>query len=202
MRSTQLLSFFDKARKSIINAGYGQEIEYVQNRYFKDITVNDFKVEATFVLLMSSGRKEQIVRKEFDAFMDAINPKPKQTVLEKNEDPFEILCNRRQRAAIRNIWKNGEEILQQVRDKPDDNAKIEFLDTLPQIGPITKFHFARNLGIDCIKPDLWLTRLSMVYGFDTPLQMCETIREHRPEFRIGTIDVILWRYCNFTGDLS
>jgi hypothetical protein len=189
------LQFFDKAKKAIIAEGYGQEIEYVQNRYFKDITVETFKVEATFVILASSGLKEQIVRKNFDAFMGGMDPTSARWVL----DPYPLIPNGRQRAAIRNIWKNGEEILQQIRDRPTDAEKIEFLDSLPQIGKITKFHFARNLGIDCIKPDLWMDRLAEIYDFSDPFAMCEAIRKERPENRIGTVDVILWRYCNLFG---
>ncbi len=190
-----VIQFFDKAKKFIIGAGYEQEIDYVQNRYLKDVTVQDFIAEASFVILISSGRKEQIVRKEYDAFMSCMynNLSP---------DPYLLIHNRRQREAIRMIWQNGEKILQKIKDQPTDIDRIEYLYTLPQIGKIMKHHFARNIGIDTIKPDLWMDRIAEKYAYANPFVMCEAIQKERPEHRIGTIDVILWRYCNLTGGIS
>ncbi len=82
------------------------------------------------------------------------------------------------------------------------------------MGPKTARHFARNLGIDCVKPDIWMDRLAYKYGFYEndgkilyPERMCKSIQEQLPQFgvpyyRIGTIDVILWRYCVLTGELK
>ena len=190
----QVIEFFDHAKNIVIANGYQPEIEYVQDRQFKDMNAESFAWEAAFVILASSGLKEQIVRKNFEKFRDAI--------INDFPDPFSEIANSRQREAIKLIWNNPEGILQQIHDQPSDANKIEFLDTLPQIGPITKYHMARNLGIDCIKPDIWLERLSEKYGFISPIEMCIAIQIERPEHRIGTIDVILWRYCNLTGSLS
>jgi hypothetical protein len=187
-----VVKFFDMAKTAIIAEGYEDEIKYVQNRFFKDIAVDEFAEEATFVLLISSGLKEQVARKNYDAFMNCKNNRP-------SEDPYPLIHNRRQREAIRNIWTNKASILQQIKDQPTDADKIEFLNTLPQIGKIMKYHFARNLGIDTIKPDLWMDRLAEIFDFKNPFEMCEAIRKQRPELRIGTIDVILWRYCNLFG---
>ena len=189
-----IVSFFDRARRHIIGAGYEPEIEYVQDRFFKDIDEVSFCWETAFVILASSGLREQIVRKNFDKLRDAH--------INDDDDIFAVIPNKRQREAIRYVWHNPVEILKKIREMPDDCSRIEFLDTLPQIGPITKFHLARNLGIDCIKPDIWLERLSEKYGYVNPVQMCFDIQSSRPEFRIGTIDLILWRYCNLTGELS
>ena len=75
------------------------------------------------------------------------------------------------------------------------NDKIEYLDSLPMIGPITKYHLARNLGIDCAKPDRHLVKLAKYFGYPSVQQMCEDISKESG-YRIGTVDVILWRYCN------
>ena len=37
---------------------------------------------------------------------------------------------------------------------------IEFCETLPYIGGITKYHLAKNLGVDTAKPDVWLERVA------------------------------------------
>jgi hypothetical protein len=38
--------------------------------------------------------------------------------------------------------------------------RLEYLGSLPWIGAITKYHAARNFGVDCVKPDIHLTRLA------------------------------------------
>jgi hypothetical protein len=189
-----ILLYFDRARRFLIDSGYEPEIDYVQGRFFKDIDVVSLCWETTFVILASSGLKEQIVRKNFERFRD--------TFVRDGEDEFATIANKRQREAIRHIWENPGVILRTLRDLPGDIERIEYLDTLPQIGPISRYHLARNLGIDCIKPDIWLKRLAEAFDYSSPDEMCRDIQQSRPEFRVGTIDVILWRYCNLTGALS
>lgn len=79
------------------------------------------------------------------------------------------------------------------------NDKISALEELPWIGGITKYHLARNMGLDCVKPDRHLVRLAERYGFEDPHLMCNYLAKQFKE-RVGTIDVILWRYCNLTGN--
>ena len=72
------------------------------------------------------------------------------------------------------------------------------METLPWIGPITKYHLARNLGIDVAKPDRHLVRLAKRFGYNESTgvqQMCEELAE-RTRDRIGVVDVVLWRYAN------
>jgi hypothetical protein len=191
--SAQIISFFDMAKRTIIAEGYEPEIDMVQERFFDQMDEESLFWETTFVLLASSGLKEQIVQKNFDRFRDAW------LGLNKVDDPFTMIRNGRQREAIKYVWKNKAGILKQIRDQPTIEKRIEFLDTLPQIGPITRYHLARNLGMDFIKPDIWMDRLTAKFGYNNPVEMCEVIRKHRPEWRLGTIDVILWRYCNLVG---
>jgi len=65
-------------------------------------------------------------------------------------------------------------------------------------GPITKYHLARNLGVDCVKPDRHLARLAERFGYGTPDAMCRAIQDELGG-RLGTIDAVLWRYCNLRG---
>jgi len=77
---------------------------------------------------------------------------------------------------------------------------LEYLSTLSFIGPITKFHLARNLGFDFIKPDRHLMRLGERFGMN-PFELCDLIHQETGR-RLGTIDVILWRYCEQRGQLK
>ena len=69
--------------------------------------------------------------------------------------------------------------------------KVEFLGTLPWIGKITKYHLARNLGVDCCKPDRHLERIAREYG-TTPEALCRELAEETG-MRVGAVDAVLWR---------
>jgi len=75
---------------------------------------------------------------------------------------------------------------------------LQELEELPGIGPTTKYHLAKNLGLaDVAKPDIWLIRIAEVHnasvnelvGF-----LSETYQMSR-----HTVDYILWRYLADNG---
>ena len=89
---------------------------------------------------------------------------------------------------------------------------MDFLSKLPHIGNITKFHIARNLGINFVKYDIWIQRLgSALYGtiedskkvsnskLNTEIKkMCDKMfsnLESQINEKIGYIDVVLWKAC-------
>jgi len=59
--------------------------------------------------------------------------------------------------AIDLIWRDRADLFAAFEAADD---KIAFCQTLPWIGPVTKFHLAKNLGIDAAKPDVHLDRLA------------------------------------------
>jgi len=73
------------------------------------------------------------------------------------------------------------------------NTGIDMLEELPGIGPITKYHLAKNIGLsDEAKPDIWLVRAA---------ESCSASVEELVAFlsdKFGmsrhAVDVILWRY--------
>ena len=74
---------------------------------------------------------------------------------------------------------------------------LEEIDALPWIGAITKYHLARNIGLDYEKPDRRMCEIAGEFGYtdDTPgvFSMVRAIQEYSGE-RPGVIDLILWRY--------
>lgn len=194
----KLLDFFEKAHKHVVSCGYHWEIDLVENRTFDKIDAKQFFWEYCFVVL-NWGVRNQVAQKDFDKFAIA-------------EDVSVITCRfkDKKRNAI-SIAKNSYTIWYEGLKRSDTPDK--YLQSLPCIGKVISKHLARNIGIDCVKPDIWMTRLADKYGFyDTdsnpdPNYMCEMIQIHLPRpgiphYRIGTIDVILWRYCNLTGVLE
>ena len=73
------------------------------------------------------------------------------------------------------------------------NAGIDMLDELPGIGPITKFHLAKNIGLaDEAKPDVWLCRAADACS-STVQELVAFLSEKYVMSR-HAVDVILWRY--------
>jgi hypothetical protein len=75
----------------------------------------------------------------------------------------------------------------------DSNEVIAFCETLPHIGPVTKFHLAKNLGVDCAKPDIWLVRVAAVSG-ESPHELCTRLSQESGD-RIAEVDFVIWRAC-------
>ena len=93
-------------------------------------------------------------------------------------------------AAIDWIWKRRRRLFREFADAPD---VIEFFSALPWVGPITKFHIAKNVGVDVAKPDVHLNRLADREGV-TAQDLCERLARETG-YRAATIDLILWRAC-------
>lgn len=92
--------------------------------------------------------------------------------------------------AIDWIWKHRKRLFRMFANTSDI---VEFCEGLPWIGPITKYHLAKNLGADFAKPDVHLNRLADWEGV-TAQQLCERLARETG-YRAATIDLILWRAC-------
>lgn len=70
---------------------------------------------------------------------------------------------------------------------------IDTLEQLPGIGPITKYHLAKNIGlVDEAKPDIWLVRAANACS-STVEEIVAFLSEKYSVSR-HAVDVILWRY--------
>lgn len=73
------------------------------------------------------------------------------------------------------------------------NAGMDKLEELPGIGPITKFHLAKNIGlVDEAKPDVWLVRAADACS-STVDELVAFLSE-KYSMSCHAVDVILWRY--------
>lgn len=187
-----LYDFFCKARNVVIMHGYSPEIEWCQNRYFENITPEEFLQQYIFAVFSSSGLNNSIVNRQMDRFNDAVR---------NGENAFDTIPNRRMKQAVMEMWLKYEQVFSELKRRTTDDFKIEYLATLRQIGKKEKYHLARNLGIDCVKPDIHMERLAEQWGYNTPLGLALEIQKYDND-RLGVIDVILWRYCNLTGEYS
>jgi hypothetical protein len=92
--------------------------------------------------------------------------------------------------AIDTIWRDRRKLFRgyQLADN-----KLAYCAKLPWIGPITKYHLAKNLGVDVAKPDVHLLRLAKVEG-NTVVDMCERLAK-QTGYKVSTVDSVLWRAC-------
>jgi hypothetical protein len=77
--------------------------------------------------------------------------------------------------------------------RESDEAVIAFCETLPSIDPVTRYRIAKNLGIDCAKPDIWLSRVADASGEDVQT-LCRRLALQSGD-TVATVDSIIWRVC-------
>lgn len=99
----------------------------------------------------------------------------------------------RKRAAIDEIMRERDEKFEAFRlawaAGPD--KVIEFCASLSFIGDVTKFHLAKNLGVDCAKPDIWLERIARESG-ESVETMCRRLADASGD-RVATVDYVIWK---------
>ena len=179
--SKAVVDFYTQAKQYLLSTEYKAEVEWCQRlKPFESVTAEQFFSHYVYVVI-DSGMREQVARKTYEKFCKTFD--------------FNVIGHLGKRKAIQEAFRSFPKWFEEL--KQSDN-KIEYLETLPWIGPITKFHLARNMGIDTVKPDRHLVRLARRFGYKDPLEMCVEIQKATQE-RLGVIDVVLWRYCNLKG---
>jgi hypothetical protein len=182
MNNENVLQFYYTAYNIIINSEYESEIDYIDS--LKPIGKQDahtFFLEYVWVVI-NAGMKEQIARNIYNRYCENFD--------------ISVIRHQSKHDAIKYMMNNYSIKFSELINA---NDKIEYLQTLPWIGQITKYHLARNIGIDTVKPDRHLVRLAEMFKFESPMKMCNYIKNDNGT-KLGTIDVVLWRYCNLNRD--
>ena len=170
-------------KKRVIDAGYADEIDWADDvkRPKKPWQL----AQETIYVICNSGMKYQIAVKIYDKICDAI----------KADIPvIDVFKNKNKARAIQAAWDNRDERFEMFNSLESEETLIAWFDTLDGIGPITKFHLAKNCGLDVFKPDRHIVRIAKKYGL-TPAQLCEGLATSLGE-RIGVVDLVLWRAAN------
>jgi hypothetical protein len=171
---------FQRLKERIQDAGYNREIALVEKR--KPVSKSwDFAIEYVYVVI-NSGMKNQIAEKIYQKVMSAL-------LIDKLAST--VFGHKPKCKAIDEVWMNREKYFREYYQADD---KIQYLSTLPWIGSITKYHLARNLGIDTVKPDRHLVRIAGIEN-KQPFELCKELSD-ATGYRVGTVDVILWRAAN------
>jgi len=177
------LTDYIKLKHEVIERGYLKEILwYTQLKSCSN--ADDFAAQAIWVIL-ASGMKEQIARIIEKRVWIAINDGKNISTVFRH--PGKVM-------AIEHIWNKREQLFQKYCEISQSSDKLEFLESLPWIGKITKYHLAKNLGAEVCKPDRHLVRIAAEYGTD-PNSLCHKLAEESQD-RVTVVDVVLWRAAN------
>ena len=198
----KVVDLFKEAEKLVRENGFGWEIDWCDRRMpFDDVDEQRFLHEYAWVVF-NSGMSNRVIRAKWDELRKAFHYFiPFQIVSNKDEvrkETLQIFGNQRKVDAVIHVaLKIVKEGFEKSMRAKIEHKSLEYLDSLPMIGKVTKYHLARNLGFDYVKPDRHLIKLASKYGM-TPFELCYLIHQ-KTDRRIGTIDVILWRFCEQQG---
>ena len=148
-----------------------------------EVTEEHFLHEYVYVVL-NAGMKQQVARQVYEKWY-------------YSEDP-DVIGHHGKREAVRRAMGKYKDWFFELCNAED---KVGYLETLPYIGPITKYHLAKNIGLDVVKPVRHLTRLAEQFGFESPYKMCDFIAAER-NTKKSHVDSVLWIYANRHGTLE
>lgn len=172
-----------KLRRLIRAAGYGQDIDWAQN--LEPCPDADVFCREYIFVVCNSGMKWQIARRIYDRIIRA---------LARGIDVSNAFGHKQKVAAIKYVYARRAEVFKGYSMRTTDEDKLAFLCGLPWIGDITKWHLAKNLGMDVAKPDRHLTRIAKRYETD-PQRLCRGLSYGSGD-RVATVDTVIWRAAN------
>jgi hypothetical protein len=154
----------------------------------------DFFAREIIFVICNSGMKNTVARQIFDRVGAA---------LVAGRPVIEVFRHPGKAAAIERIWRDREHLFREYFAAED---QLAFVAELPWIGGITKYHVAKNFGMQVAKPDVHLQRLADREGC-SPQQLCERLAG-ATGLSVAAVDVVLWRACasgvinSRTGELA
>lgn len=181
----------------VVDSGFAHEVDWQERCRLENLTETRFLREAAWVIL-SSGMSVRVVHSRFPKLSRAFLGWSSADRIVRNRDR----CRRRALQIFHHFGKVdaicsvatfvAHASFARVKAHVQERG-VEALSALPYIGPITKFHLAKNIGIDVAKPDRHLVRLARSAGVSGPQELCRVIAEATGD-RIATVDLVLWRY--------
>lgn len=192
------------------DAFYARAYRYVRREYPDDIAWAKKLTVKTLLQMKSSGFLAEyvwvvyaagfrvaVVQAKFPALREAFARFSLDRLAEMRNAPaaLRIIANTRKASCVLRgaqlIAAEGFEKFKQrvLREGPDA------LMALPGIGPITKDHLARNIGLASVaKDDIHIQRVRRLFRCDSKDLFARHLsgRFRHPE---GLVDLVIWRYC-------
>lgn len=170
-------------RRAVIEAGYGAEVEWAQT---VGPPADPLALFAEYGwVVVNSGMKNQVAAGIWRRVCDS---------LAAGGLASDAFRHPGKAAALQLAWDRLEERFVEYSAATRAGRLLDWCESLPWIGAITKFHLAKNLGYDCAKPDRWLERVAVAAG-ETVDGLCARLAAQAGD-RIATVDLVIWRACN------
>ena len=173
------LKRFRKIERALRLAGYGETIDWSE-RIRPPEHAEEFAARAIYVVC-NSGMRVTVARPIFERCMQS---------LATGNSATTVFGHPGKGPAIDSIWQQRHKLFEGYGRAI---AKLQYLEGLPWIGPVTKHHLAKNLGADTAKPDVHLERLAR-HDRTSTQSLCRRLAK-LTGYRVATIDTILWRAC-------
>jgi hypothetical protein len=192
-----LIDAYAAARQQVIARGFLAEIAWQQSRDIESTTETEFLRQFAWVVL-AAGFRDSVVSRKFPAILGAFLDFSSAREIARQE----LKCRAAGLAAFGNQRKIDAILVAAKRVANDGfdaikprlaSGDICYLQTFPFMGPATSYHLAKNLGIDVVKPDRHLLRITRAAGYEAPDAMCRDIANTVGE-RLSVVDLVLWRY--------
>jgi hypothetical protein len=174
---------YSAVRSVLMEEGYRDEIEWSQ-AVLPPASPLALWREYAFVVL-NSGMKAQIAQ----GIWEKVRPQ-----VEGGDSTADVFGHKAKAAVIDEGFERRVPRFLRFHELETDAARLAWCVELPWIGEITKYHLAKNLGVDCAKPDRWLERVAAAAG-ETVDALCARLGRETGD-RIATVDLVIWRACN------
>jgi hypothetical protein len=195
------VSYFKEARRFAFHF-YKEEIEKIRSVEFSAVSPELFFSEYIWVV-HATGFSAKAVGVLFNKLIPAYGTISSLSN-ESSNDTFgrvsKVINNRQKSDAVHKTAKI-------LSDGIDKHGWAAFRDSnfntpdKPYIGPVTKYHLARNTGmLDAVKPDLHLVRMAEHWGFGSPVEMCEHVKP--VDLPLGIVDLVMWYSASTFGTVS
>lgn len=171
-------------RRRVSAAGYAKDIRWAQSvKPPRD--ADKFFCEFGWVVC-NSGMRNQVAEIIWRRILAALHSTPRQSVFSAFKHPGKS-------AAIQTVFDNRARLYSEFLGIPPAD-RLAWIENLPWIGPITKYHLAKNFGVDCAKPDRHLVRIATGYGSSVD-DLCAKLAASTGD-RVATVDYVIWRAAN------
>lgn len=188
-----------------LNKGLPQEqLEYFRNLPKPNEVSDRFFFQELAWCIYNAGMRETVIRKKWESIRLAFFDFDPSFVAQYGDESLKAMRE------IFNHPKKNESVVQSahliLKDTPigkklgafSEDEALNYLEGYPFIGKITKYHLARNMGFDVVKPDRHLVRLTQFLGCDSPDKLVSEISQMTGE-RKGYIDYVLWQWLSWEG---
>lgn len=197
MKNKKAVLYYYKAKSYVYEQGYYFETFYYEQIKPEKISHSEFYREYTWVVL-SSGMSEKVILSVFSKIAFLFKEWVDIDYILKNKEQIRnqalrLFNNKQKIDAIISMadYLRNTTVLSEIVQI--EKYGIEYLMRFKFLGPATAYHFAKNLGLNVMKPDRHLVRISNLFGYTDPHSFCDNISLITGE-RKALIDLILWRY--------